>query len=897
AERQFTITNLGNGILSISAGAISITDDPDGNFSLNASGLPVSLAEAQAYHFSVTFSPQTSGAKTANLRIVESGEPEIVHWVELSGFGSAEELYTVINLGAEQIGSDVVLSWNGLYGNPGNPSWMHWDSGTNHNSIGTGSAANFDVAAKFKSTDYGAYNGMYLSKIRFFPMEQTASYTIKIWSGQDNELAPEYLLYSQPVANPQPGVWNTIDIPTPIFIDGIASLYIGYNVDTQAGYPAGCDQGPLVPDRGALIYWNGSWIALTDLYPDTQSNWNLQAYFETESRNGISNTQRITKTPVESKLLSKEQYRNHGLRTAHRNTSRALLGFSIFRDGTLLNPEPINTFSYTDANVPYGFRNYGVRSHHISQTGPMSAPVTVEVTAPAAPLPIPFTETWVSNNFTAQYWIKRATNWSASTIGNPAPAVRFTWDPTLYNYFEPLSSHYLDATGISNLMLSFDLSLDNYSTLSENLLSVQVYSTYHDQWFNLQTFSSLANSGLGWPFQKYYYDISDYAADQIFRIRFLCEGENSYEINYWYIDNIEISEVVEPVFSYTPESWDFGTCVMNSANHKEIVLSNLGGGFYPIQSIEISGDYFSIEENPAPTVLGIGQNASLLVRYYPTVEGFHTGSITISSGRLTSVIDLAGTSADPTIYLESLPLVENFDSLTLPSLPFGWVKIVSSTHATAGITTTSSIRYSPPNALYIRNTIDPNSELIFISPLIIPDLSDVKLRFWVRGSTGRTLHIGSMANQSDASTFEIYHTINPSNTLVMHDIDMFAYSGSNQYLAFKRGGNTANDTIYLDDISLALVPIIDLAIVKTSGNSVLPLGETCEIRTDIINNGQTPQDDYQIKLIDSTGTVLAEIAGPPVNPQQTVSIPIYWQAPTAGSYEFYTQIVLQDDQM
>lgn len=53
-------------------------------------------------------------------------------------------------------------------------------------------------------------------------------------------------------------------------------LWVGVNFATQTGFPAGCDNGPGVPGKGNLIYTDG-WATLTDLNPELDFNWNLQA--------------------------------------------------------------------------------------------------------------------------------------------------------------------------------------------------------------------------------------------------------------------------------------------------------------------------------------------------------------------------------------------------------------------------------------------------------------------------------------------------------------------------------------------------------------------------------------------------------------------------------------------
>ena len=73
----------------------------------------------------------------------------------------------------------------------------------------------------------------------------------------------------------------------------------------------------------------------------------------------------------------------------------------------------------------------------------------------------------------------------------------------------------------------------------------------------VQTWSSFENSGAGWGWTYYAFDISTYAVGHDFKIRFKASGVDSYEINYWYLDNVNVYELPgalgQPVVT---ESWD-----------------------------------------------------------------------------------------------------------------------------------------------------------------------------------------------------------------------------------------------------------------------------------------------------------------------------------------------------
>lgn len=152
-------------------------------------------------------------------------------------------------------------------------NWIHWDNGENTSSIGTNGESNFKIASKWEAADLTAYSGQFLSKISFFPREVNATYTIKIWLGPN---AVE--VYSQEVSNPNINEWNTIILDVPFQLSASYDLWFGVEIDAQTGYPAGCDSGPAVSGKGNMIYWNDSWVQLSDLNQELTGNWNLQAF-------------------------------------------------------------------------------------------------------------------------------------------------------------------------------------------------------------------------------------------------------------------------------------------------------------------------------------------------------------------------------------------------------------------------------------------------------------------------------------------------------------------------------------------------------------------------------------------------------------------------------------------
>lgn len=142
-----------------------------------------------------------------------------------------------------------------------------------NNSIGTGDPAEFDVAARWMPEQLVDYAGHSISRIYFYPQESDATYTARIWEGDSAAL-----VYEQVAVAPVSGQWNYVALDTTHPIDISQTLWIGYHIETNTGYPAGVDEGPAVDGFGNMMYWQGQWQTLLDINPDLDFNWLIEAY-------------------------------------------------------------------------------------------------------------------------------------------------------------------------------------------------------------------------------------------------------------------------------------------------------------------------------------------------------------------------------------------------------------------------------------------------------------------------------------------------------------------------------------------------------------------------------------------------------------------------------------------
>ncbi|MFW5725232.1 MAG: S8 family serine peptidase, partial [Bacteroidota bacterium] len=128
-------------------------------------------------------------------------------------------------------------------------------------------------------------------------------------------------------------------------------------------------------------------------------------------------------------------------------------------------------------------------------------------------------------------------NWNmVSNRGNPAPAIEFNWSPAVTNYEYTLESPPLDGNIPGNaIALEFDIMLSDYDNATVEELWVQVYDG--ENWITVSSFDN-TQGDIAW--ETHFVDITPHALNTIFMVRFTAKGENSYNINYWVIDNFNV---------------------------------------------------------------------------------------------------------------------------------------------------------------------------------------------------------------------------------------------------------------------------------------------------------------------------------------------------------------------
>ena len=156
--------------------------------------------------------------------------------------------------------------------------------------------------------------------------------------------------------------------------------------------------------------------------------------------------------------------------------------------------------------------------------------------------PLPFEEYWVSGGFDVNQWTP-GDNWTVNgQLGLPEPSSEFTWDPVLADYRSSLVSFPLDGINLVGdpyidgcIWFEYDVKLDDRNATGMETLSIEV--GYQDNWFKIMTYDN-ADGSFDWTHGIF--DITKWSLGQIFRVRFVAEGDNSADILSWFVDNIEV---------------------------------------------------------------------------------------------------------------------------------------------------------------------------------------------------------------------------------------------------------------------------------------------------------------------------------------------------------------------
>jgi hypothetical protein len=252
------------------------------------------------------------------------------------------------------------------------------------------------------------------------------------------------------------------------------------------------------------------------------------------------------------------------------------------------------------------------------------------------------------------------------------------------------------------------------------------------------------------------------------------------------------------------------------------------------------------------------------------------------------------THGDATV--NSLPYSQNWDSVTVPDLPFDWTSIVQSTVTTSYVKTVTTSPHSTPNCLGIYNGADASANVILVGPQIaqtIP-MNTIRIKFWGKGSAAYHVLVGVMTNPLDPATFVSIQDVNTIANWNEYIVSLASYSGNARYIAIKHACAGTSQTIYLDEISFEPIAPNDLAATAITGNATPSVNMLTNYTVSLYNWGTATQSAYTVKLMSGT-TELASVPGPTIAPEATASAVISWTPTVEGPISIYGKVVLAGD--
>ena len=419
-----------------------------------------------------------------------------------------------------------------------------------------------------------------------------------------------------------------------------------------------------------------------------------------------------------------------------------------------------------------------------------------------------------------------------------------------------------------------------YNTATLTILDTITFSAT-DQWF--EVIVSLANSSLIGSAQH---------------IAFV-HGPSTYEIgidDFEYFTPAQNDLSAKAIISPAPVAIE-----MTNAMTVEMEIYNNGintQSNYDV-SYSIDGGAF-VTETVTPSITA---GATYAHTFTTTADLSATGNHTI-----TAVVSNTGDTLNgndtitTTITNEAMPFSDNFDNLIEPYMPVGW-NVVNTT--SGGYVDSDNYEvYSPPMALDMYNSsADAGEDLILTLPQYFGSLSNKRLNFAAfNEELAEELIIGVMTDPTDGTTFTPVDTANftAADTWQEFSIDLFSYTGTGQYVAFKHNCSDSYTDIYLDDVSLVAVYNNDLGILAVDAPKTM-IGQTAPstVTVQVKNYGLVAQSNFSVSFsADSGATYTTENITSTLNPGDTMTYTFTGTADLTGGgdFEFIATTGLAADQ-
>jgi len=270
-------------------------------------------------------------------------------------------------------------------------------------------------------------------------------------------------------------------------------------------------------------------------------------------------------------------------------TPPGLWGYRIYRGSTMIheisNPDSLE---YYDVGLELGTYIYNVSAMY--DLTPYGFPGLFDESSKEGPDTVilagccllPFHEPWDQGQFAFNEWRFKPnqSNWTMNTsYGNPAPTADFTWQPLITSYESRMESRQLcpGKYQCGNVWLNFDWKLVNMNATGTEKMVVEIY--YDSAWHMVKEITN--DNSYDWTSE--HLDISG-VIPGYFRIAFRVLGENSSNIQHWYVDNIYIYGECLPAVNLTADVNDANVTLSWSPPQCQPVVSPASSCTYPYTS-------------------------------------------------------------------------------------------------------------------------------------------------------------------------------------------------------------------------------------------------------------------------------------------------------------------------
>ncbi len=260
-------------------------------------------------------------------------------------------------------------------------TWLQWDNGINNgNGIGLTNGGTFYVASRWEPEYLIPCYGLYLTKVAFVPVDDTAAeFVIKVWKGNNAGT----LVASQEVTDFIVNEWNEVILENPVLIDTTQELWFGYSVTHEPGsQPAGCDDGPAISYKGDMISIDSiTWVSMSMEY-GLDYNWNLVATLESlDEVTSMAIPLMETKGKKSVTHIMDNRFSFGQIPSAYsvfeKSQSKDLLGFNIYHNGELIGF--ITDYNPVIQDLAPGLHDFCVTAVYEMGESECSNTVTVEI--------------------------------------------------------------------------------------------------------------------------------------------------------------------------------------------------------------------------------------------------------------------------------------------------------------------------------------------------------------------------------------------------------------------------------------------------------------------------------------------------------------------------------------